>query len=73
MGKAAPREREQPTFGHPATQTQRGNDVMIYDEAVLAERLREWVHKKYGKWITHATALSAVRELLRPTRTGGAI
>jgi hypothetical protein len=47
---------------------------MIYDEVVLAERLREWVHKKYGKWITHATALSAVRELLRPTtRTGGAI
>ncbi len=43
-----------------------GKIVMTEDETVvMAQRLREWVKQKYGRWITHATAMLALRFILR--------
>lgn len=33
-------------------------------DSEIAERLRKWIHKKYGKWITHTTAVAAVKYLM---------
>lgn len=43
-------------------------------EIEIAERLRKWIHRKYGKWITHATAHQAVKFMLTdPKRKGTTI
>lgn len=39
------------------------------NEAEIAQRLREWVHERYGKWITFATALRAIRRILASEQT----
>ena len=37
----------------------------INDVGIMAKRLREWVHGRFGVWVTFATAMRAIRFVLR--------